>query len=53
MAALKDKRHKTEKQLFGGIKHLHDAESKFEFLGAKKTDLGLSEDANWEVMVAL
>ena len=53
LAALKEKRRKTEKQLFSGIKHLHDAKSEFELLGAKKTELGLSEDANWEVMVAL
>ena len=53
LAALKEKRRKTEKQLFSGIKHLHDAESEFELLDAKKTELGLSEDANWEVMVAL
>ena len=53
LAALKEKRCKMEKQIFSGIKHLHDAESEFELLGAKKTELGLSEDANWEVMVAL
>lgn len=53
MAALKDRRRKTETELLRGMKHLSDAESEFKILDAKKADLILSEDANWEAMVAL
>lgn len=53
LQALKEKRRKTEKKLFTVIKHLADAEKELELLGAKKTELSISEDSNWEVMVSL
>lgn len=53
LAALTERRKKTEKQLLTAILLRHNAESKLTALGPKKIALEQSEEENWEIMVDL